>query len=69
MRPAGRRKNFSAPDPLVLVLVVVGAMGGGPDAWGAPITFNTASPCFREAGVGGSNPLTPTSHFLKQSQS
>ncbi len=44
MGPAGRRKIFSALDLLALVLVVVAAMGGGPDAWGAPITFNTALP-------------------------
>ncbi len=27
-----------------LVLTVIGAIGGGADAWGAPITFNTALP-------------------------
>ncbi len=44
MSSAGGRKRSPALGPPALVLAVIGAIGGGADAWGAPITFNTALP-------------------------
>ena len=41
---AGRRKKFPALGRPALVLAFIGAVGGSADAWGAPITFNTAMP-------------------------
>jgi len=51
MSPANSRKRSPALGPPALVLAVIGAIGGGADAWGAPITFNSAAGILFQGGA------------------